>query len=120
MSAAIGAPDDDVALLLIETDGTGGVPGRVACRAVVATRDAAPATRWLERRGCGEARTADVVLAVSEACNNAIEHAYADRDGTFRVNVMRLHATITAVVEDQGSWRETEPSGEQGRGRGVN
>ena len=31
---------------------------------------------WLERRGLTEEQVADTVLAVSEACNNAIEHGY--------------------------------------------
>ena len=117
VSAAIGAPDDDVALLLIETDGD-----RTEFQVELpAEPSSLPGMRrrlraWLERHGCNPGPAADVVLAVSEACNNAIEHAYADRDGTFRVSVERTHATITAVVEDQGSWRETEPSGERGRG----
>ena len=37
---------------------------------------------WLARHGCSASRAADMVLAVSEACNNAIEHAYRDREGT--------------------------------------
>ena len=31
---------------------------------------------WLELRGLAEDERDDAILAVSEACNNAIEHAY--------------------------------------------
>ena len=56
------------------------------------------------------------MLAVSEACNNAIEHAYGDA-GRHHPGGREHHgATLRIVVEDAGGWRETEPAPERGRG----
>jgi anti-sigma regulatory factor (Ser/Thr protein kinase) len=46
--------------------------------AVLAGRNA---YAWLELRGLNEADRADAVLAISEACNNAVEHAYEHNEG---------------------------------------
>jgi anti-sigma regulatory factor (Ser/Thr protein kinase) len=76
---------------------------------------------WLARRGLEDGEAAEVVLAVSEACNNAIEHAYRD-NGTGPVRV-RLDGdgagTLRVVVDDQGTWREQAPTGDRGRGIGL-
>ena len=99
----IGAPDDDVALLLIATDGE-----RTAFEAEVpAEPSSLPALRrrlraWLAQRAWDDATAADVVLAVSEACNNAIEHAYDGREGTIRLTVSEV---------DRG-----DPCGDRGSG----
>ena len=78
VSAAIGAPDDDVALLVTTMDGA-----RTTFEVEIPAEPVAlPELRrrlraWLQRRELRRRReAADVVLAVSEACNNAIEHAY--------------------------------------------
>ena len=42
---------------------------------------------WLTLRGLNEDERADIVLAVSEACNNAVEHAYERNEGTINVVV---------------------------------
>ena len=116
VSEAIGAPDDDVALLLVTMDAL--IDFQVE---VPADPSTLPELRrrlraWLARQECGAAESADVVLAVSEACNNAIEHAYRDHDGTLRARVEQVDGVIRAVIEDQGSWREPMPSDDRGRG----
>jgi len=75
---------------------------------------------WLANRGIDpeEATGAGVVLAVSEACNNAIEHGYRD-DGGGPVKVSLTAAeggVLRIVVEDHGTWRDDPPSAERGRG----
>jgi serine/threonine-protein kinase RsbW len=80
---------------------------------------------WL-RGALGES-DADAVdnltLAVSEALENAAEHAYADRDepGTMTLSAQRDPLTPGAVVisvSDGGHWRA--PTGSNGyRGRGL-
>lgn len=50
-------------------------------RALVAER--------LRDSGCGEACVQDVVLAVDEACQNIIRHAYAGRSGDIVVEIRR-------------------------------
>jgi hypothetical protein len=80
IEGAIGSPDDDVALLLLSLD-LHRLPFEVEL----------PADPPLQgmRRGCAPGSptagsipgAADVVLAVSEACSNAIEHGYGDNGG---------------------------------------
>ncbi|MEJ2886403.1 ATP-binding protein [Actinomycetospora aeridis] len=79
---------------------------------------------WL--RGALSDRDADVVdnltLAVSEALENAAEHAYAGRDepGTMTLSAHRDPAAPGAVVisvSDDGQWRPpSDPNGYRGRG----
>ena len=46
------------------------------------------------------------VLAISEACNNSIEHAYRKRSGTFKVVVEHRAETLEIRISDEGEWRE--------------
>jgi len=73
--------------------------------------------RWLSEAGASTAETEDLSLAASEACANAIEHAYGPAPGTLEISAS-MSAAGDAVVEvrDFGNWRE--PRG-QNRGRGL-
>lgn len=71
----------------------------------------------------GDADAVDnLTLAVSEALENAAEHAYADRDepGTMTLSAQRDPSAPGAVVisvSDTGCWRTQEgPTGYRGRG----
>ena len=44
----------------------------------------------------------DVVLAVGEACTNAVQHAYPDGDGTFDLKVEVAADEVVAEVVDHG------------------
>jgi anti-sigma regulatory factor (Ser/Thr protein kinase) len=72
--------------------------------------------RWLHERGASEAEAQELSLACSEACANAIEHAYSPAPA-----VLEVHATVNGdgaaivSVEDFGSWR-TPRGGHRGRG----
>ena len=58
-----------------------------------------------------------MTIAVSEACANAIEHAYAPVPGHVRApRGRRTDGEITMTVRDGGRWRA--PRG-QNRGRGL-
>jgi anti-sigma regulatory factor (Ser/Thr protein kinase) len=72
---------------------------------------------WLERRGVGEDQRADTVLAITEACNNAIEHGYRGQGGTIRLTLEHSGTTLNIAVEDEGRWRE--PRADPTRGRGL-
>jgi anti-sigma regulatory factor (Ser/Thr protein kinase)/putative methionine-R-sulfoxide reductase with GAF domain len=72
--------------------------------------------RWLRHTGLDDQSIADMTLAVSEACANAIEHAYSPAPAEFDVRVSREDGTITASVRDVGRWR---PARGQNRGRGL-
>jgi len=117
VSEAIGAPDDDVALMLVTFDGerTGfeiEVPARADSLSGVRRRLRA----WLSRRPLDEQQIDDALLAVSEACNNAIEHAYREVEGPINLSIRDEADTLRIIVEDSGSWREERPSDERGRG----
>jgi len=55
--------------------------------------------------GIGEAQQADIALAVSEACSNAVAHAYvgAAAPGALTVESYRDARELVVVVTDEGS-----------------
>ena len=118
VSEALGAPDDDVALLLLTIEDTHlGFEVEVPAEPSTLPELRRRLRGWLERQQVGAAEAADVVLAVSEACNNAIEHAYRDREGTIKLRLDVEPNAVRALIEDKGTWLEaTESGGEGGRG----
>lgn len=72
--------------------------------------------RWLINRGADEADVAEVTIAVSEACANAIEHAYAPGPATFKLDATGSNGEVTVAVRDEGRWRPPRASN---RGRGL-
>jgi anti-sigma regulatory factor (Ser/Thr protein kinase) len=73
-------------------------------------------TRWLMRHDVPSDAAADIVLASSEACANAIEHAYGPAEGSVDLDAAIDDGVITVVVTDAGRWRESRS---RGRGRGL-
>lgn len=72
--------------------------------------------RWLQDQSVTAADTREILLAVSEASANAIEHAYPPAPAEFEVRASRENGELAFVVADQGTWRS--PRGEH-RGRGL-
>jgi len=72
--------------------------------------------RWLRHHGANDSETLEITLAVSEACTNAIEHAYSPAPAQFTVRATALDELLTFTVADAGSWRA--PRGRD-RGRGL-
>ena len=73
--------------------------------------------RWLDEAGATRAQGEDLALAASEACANAIEHAYGPAPGLLEVSASISPAGEAVVaVRDFGSWRA--PRGKN-RGRGL-
>ena len=72
--------------------------------------------RWLRDHGADERSTSEIVLAVSEACTNAIEHAYSPAPAHFELRARERAGVLEFVVTDRGRWRP--PQGEH-RGRGL-
>jgi len=117
----IGSPDDDVALLLVSVD-----LSRVSFQTELPADPAAlrgmrlRLGAWLAGRGIDSEQAHDVVLAVSEACNNAIEHAYRDDGaGPVKVSLEPAERTLRIVVEDHGTWQDARPTSDRGRGIGL-
>lgn len=72
--------------------------------------------RWLRDRGASDQDTAQITLAVNEACTNAIEHAYSPAPAEFELRATANDDEVTIVVRDSGRWRT--PRGPF-RGRGL-
>ncbi|MGH2854143.1 MAG: ATP-binding SpoIIE family protein phosphatase [Solirubrobacteraceae bacterium] len=73
--------------------------------------------RWLAETGDGRDDVFAIALAVSEACANAVEHAYDPESGhTFRLRAERASGEVVIEVSDSGRWRT--PRGSQ-RGLGL-
>lgn len=72
---------------------------------------------WLEALGVRERVVADVVLAVNEACANAIEHPVARRKPWIDLVARHGQGRLEVAVSDSGRWREGR--GGAGRGRGF-
>jgi anti-sigma regulatory factor (Ser/Thr protein kinase) len=72
--------------------------------------------RWLDEAGATTAESEDISLAASEACANAIEHAYGPAPGVLEVSAQMSAGEAVVAVRDFGNWRA--PRGEN-RGRGL-
>ncbi len=76
--------------------------------------------RWLAPLALPEDDEDDVVLAVSEAASNCIEHAYAPAaaDDTVELTFWTEPRSVCLEIVDHGAWRE--PAGmPTSRGRGI-
>lgn len=84
-------------------------------------------TAWLYAHGWPPARTVELVLVVSEAVSNSIEHGYGVGPETYdHPGVVRVRARIVAgrpgfrhvdlVVSDDGRWREPAARMQPGHG----
>ena len=76
--------------------------------------------RWLSTLSWPAAQLEDIVLAVSEAVTNAIEHAYVNQlpgvvevRGVVEALVSGLHR-VTVIVRDYGCWRLAPTPDEHG------
>jgi anti-sigma regulatory factor (Ser/Thr protein kinase) len=114
-------PADDIALLVLRRQPQPGTDGD----ALELELPAAPSSlkplriamrRWLEHIRAGRQATADLLVAVGEACSNAIEHAYGPSGGSVSVCLSFEPPDVIALVVDTGRWRE--PRG-RFRGRGI-
>jgi anti-sigma regulatory factor (Ser/Thr protein kinase) len=72
--------------------------------------------RWVTAHGGTDDDCAAFAIAVTEACANAVEHAYGPGDATIDLNATLLDGEATVTVRDRGSWREPR---RENRGRGI-
>ena len=108
---------DDIALLLVRHIGVPSlVEIEIPADPTLMHSVRARLRTWLARRGFGEEQQTDAVLAVSEACNNAIEHGYAGRGGTIKLRFEHRSDLLTFTIEDEGVWRAPELDPTRGRG----
>jgi len=61
--------------------------------------------RWLDKNGVEQSDADELVLACSEACANAVRHAYGPTGGMVQVEARRDDGGVEIVVGDTGRWR---------------
>ncbi|SCF20826.1 Histidine kinase-like ATPase domain-containing protein [Micromonospora matsumotoense] len=71
---------------------------------------------FLVAHSVGENDLFDLIVAVSEAAANAIEHPVAPVRPMIGVEVTIVDRTVVATVRDSGRWRESTGAGFRGRG----
>jgi serine phosphatase RsbU (regulator of sigma subunit)/anti-sigma regulatory factor (Ser/Thr protein kinase) len=120
MAELIGAqpPMDDVAVLIVRQHATVATPTDVS---IAATPESLAqirtiVRRWLSRAGADDDETSELLVAISEACSNVVEHAYGAAGGKVELRLELDGSEVLATVTDHGRWRM--PRGEQ-RGRGT-
>ena len=72
--------------------------------------------RWLAQAAASDIDMHAIVMACSEACTNAIEHAGVAPDETIAFEAVLGDGEVAVVVRDRGRWREGRPPSDQGRG----
>ncbi len=116
ITVTIGAPTDDVALLVTAVDPVIAFELELSADPSVLPELRRRLRAWLDRRAFGDDEAAEVVLAVSEGFNNAIEHAYASVGGVVKLAARADGERLTIEIEDNGRWVSATPSDERGRG----
>lgn len=72
--------------------------------------------RWLESRGLARDVAADLTLASSEACANAMEHPRSAAHPAVEIQARVRSAQVEVIVRDFGSWSARTREGNRGRG----
>jgi serine phosphatase RsbU (regulator of sigma subunit)/anti-sigma regulatory factor (Ser/Thr protein kinase) len=72
--------------------------------------------RWVAAQGGTDDDCAAFAIAVTEACANAVEHAYGPGDATIDLSATLVDGEATVAVRDRGGWREPR---DENRGRGI-
>jgi PAS domain S-box-containing protein len=72
--------------------------------------------RWLAQADASDVDMHAIVMACSEACTNAIEHAGAAPDETIAFEAVMHDGEVDVTVRDRGHWRAGRPPSDQGRG----
>jgi anti-sigma regulatory factor (Ser/Thr protein kinase)/putative methionine-R-sulfoxide reductase with GAF domain len=108
--------DDDLAVVAVESVAAPDeLQLKLPATPAVLSRTRHILRRWLQTKGADDVTVSEVVLAVNEACANAIEHAYPPGPAGFELTAREAAGELTIVVRDRGRWREPE---NPGRGHG--
>ena len=122
LTAALGGDDalrqDDIALLALHassvTEQTFNAAIEPAAQQLAGLRGDLRA--WLGQADATASEAGDVLIAVGEACANAIEHARAAAGSTIDVRGRLVGREVVVSVRDRGAWRPSEPQPERGQG----
>ncbi|MGH2944402.1 MAG: SpoIIE family protein phosphatase, partial [Solirubrobacteraceae bacterium] len=122
LTATLGDDDalrhDDVALLALRVTGAA---DETFAAAIAPSAEHLGALRgdlrsWLARAGASTSEAGDVLIAVGEACANAIEHSGAAPDSAIDVRAQLLGREVVLRVHDHGTWRPVAAQTERGHG----
>jgi len=72
--------------------------------------------RWLAQADASDVDVHAIVMASSEACTNAIEHAGAAADETISFEAILRDGDVEITIRDRGHWRDQRLPSDQGRG----
>ncbi|HWO67874.1 MAG TPA: ATP-binding protein, partial [Umezawaea sp.] len=116
--APAGGYDDDVALLLYRH------PAPLELTFPAESARLAPVRKtlrgWLDQCGLPPHAVQSVLVAVGEACANAIEHGYrGTTPDEISLRAEALVSDLYLTVRDTGRWKVPEPEANAHRGRGV-
>ena len=108
---------DDIAVLIVRNSGLGDrIAFEIGTRPDELVRVRGLLRRWLAQAGANDDDIDAITLAASEACANAIEHAYGPGDARIAVEASSDRDAAVIEIRDHGRWRE--PRGAS-RGRGI-
>jgi anti-sigma regulatory factor (Ser/Thr protein kinase) len=111
--------DDDIALLALRSPVAA---PELFLMKVNAAPDAVGRVRerlraWLDGMALAPDDQLAVLVAVGEACTNAIEHAYGDGDANlFRVEASVRDGSVVCCVTDTGAWKDNATRTARGNG----
>jgi serine phosphatase RsbU (regulator of sigma subunit)/anti-sigma regulatory factor (Ser/Thr protein kinase) len=107
---------DDIAVLAVQAMALEGpLEAEVPARAEKLASLRHLVRRWVAANGGTDDDCAAFAIAVSEACANAIEHAYGPKDANIVLEAEQDDADATIRIRDEGRWRESR-GGNRGRG----
>jgi anti-anti-sigma factor len=109
---------DDVALLALRVTQPAGesFATEIAPRAEELAALRRELRAWLVRAGASHGEAGDVLIAVGEACANAIEHAGAAAGSTIDVRAQLVGREVVLRICDHGHWRSAAARSERGHG----
>jgi anti-anti-sigma factor len=115
--AADGMRTDDIALLALRADGppAGALVTGIDGDASQLRGLRAELRDWLATAGADAGEIHDVLVAVGEACSNAIEHA-GGGGGRIDVRARTRGRELIMTVRDGGTWRARAAPGDRGHG----
>jgi anti-sigma regulatory factor (Ser/Thr protein kinase) len=116
LARTIGAPSDDVALLIASVEPVASFELELPAEPGVLPGFRRRLRQWLERRGFDGTEAGEIVLALNEACNNAIEHGYGGAGGVLKLLARIDDGAVHLEVADTGRWHVAEQDDERGRG----
>ena len=113
-----GVRRDDIALLALRAHGPPAGAFTAAIRGDTEDLSAlrADLRTWLAGVGTTHAEANDVLIAIGEACSNAIEHAGAGDGATIDVRARATGRDVAVSIGDSGVWRAATEQGDRGHG----